>query len=148
MTTIATDGRSMAGDGLITENDHICLTDYQKVRRLRDGRLVGFCGNSFNWDSFAEWLDGGAQDAPPTMTEGFGCIVLKPDGSIVQYDKDGRSFREEAPCAIGSGTRFALAWMDAGHSAEEAIAYACKRDIYTGGEIIVLHLEPPLAAVA
>lgn len=141
MTTIACDGRSMAGDGMLTENDHVCHTDYEKVHRLRDGRLVGFSGDSFNWEPFRAWLDSGAQGDPPLVRSSFGCIVLCPDGGIYQYDADGRAFPEHAPVAIGSGTRFALAAMDFGRTAEEAVQYASLRDIYTGGEITVLHLE-------
>ena len=37
--------------------------------------------------------------------------------------------------AIGSGCDFALAFMDTGMTAEEAVRDTCKRDIYTGGTI-------------
>lgn len=138
MTTIATDGKTMAGDGMITENDHVCLTDHVKVRRLSDGRLVGFCGNVYNWDEFASWLDRKATDAPPKVHDGFGCIILYPGGSIRSCDEHGRTFPELAPVAIGSGARFALAAMDLGMNAEDALKYTCTRDIYSGGEITVL----------
>ena len=39
------------------------------------------------------------------------------------------------PDAIGSGSPYALAAMDMGASAEEAVRAAMKRDIYTGGKI-------------
>jgi ATP-dependent protease HslVU (ClpYQ) peptidase subunit len=138
----------MAGDGLITENDHVSATDCAKVRRLADGRVAGFCGNAYNWDSFAAWLDNGSIGEPPKAVEGFGCLVLSPDGSLVSYDEHGRSFPEAAPVAIGSGARFALAAMDFGRSAGEAVAYACTRDIYSGGEVTIIGLteKPRLAA--
>jgi ATP-dependent protease HslVU (ClpYQ) peptidase subunit len=142
VTTIACDGKTMASDGLVTENDAVCMTDYPKVRRLSDGRIAGFCGNSYNWDDFAAWLENGGD--VPKVEDGFGCIVLKPDGEIVSYDKLGRSFPEIAPVANGSGARFALAWMDAGHTAEEAVAYACTRDIYSGGVITAFDVVPSL----
>jgi ATP-dependent protease HslVU (ClpYQ) peptidase subunit len=140
MTTIACDGRSMAGDGLITENDHVCQRDYPKVRRLSDGRIVGLCGNSFNWDAFAAWLEKEEGD-PPKMDEGIGVLVLCADGSLWQYNEHGRRFLEAAPCAIGSGQRFALAAMDFGKSASEAVEYACSRDIFSGGQITELSLD-------
>ncbi|MEE4626600.1 hypothetical protein V2K62_03170 [Pseudomonas alliivorans] len=37
--------------------------------------------------------------------------------------------------AIGSGSAYALAAMDMGASAEEAVKAAMKRDIYTGGTV-------------
>lgn len=39
------------------------------------------------------------------------------------------------PDAIGSGSAYALAAMDMGASAEEAVRAAMKRDIYTGGRV-------------
>lgn len=39
--------------------------------------------------------------------------------------------------SIGSGERFAISAMDHGKSAKEAVEYAMKRDIYTGGEVRV-----------
>ncbi|MCF5708964.1 proteasome subunit beta [Pseudomonas syringae] len=39
------------------------------------------------------------------------------------------------PDAIGSGSAYALAAMDMGASAEEAVRAAMKRDIYTGGTV-------------
>ncbi|MEW5543464.1 proteasome subunit beta [Pseudomonas soli] len=40
------------------------------------------------------------------------------------------------PDAIGSGSTYALAAMDMGASAEEAVRAAMKRDIYTCGQIV------------
>lgn len=47
------------------------------------------------------------------------------------------------PDAIGSGSAYALAAMDMGASAEEAVRAAMKRDIYTGGTVrtVVIHDE-------
>ncbi|MEG0969314.1 MAG: proteasome subunit beta [Pseudomonas sp.] len=39
------------------------------------------------------------------------------------------------PDAIGSGSAYALAAMDMGSSAEDAVRAAMKRDIYTGGKV-------------
>lgn len=39
------------------------------------------------------------------------------------------------PDAIGSGSAYALAAMDMGASAENAVRAAMKRDIYTGGKV-------------
>jgi ATP-dependent protease HslVU (ClpYQ) peptidase subunit len=136
MTTVATDGISMAGDGLLTENERVCMTNCAKVRRLSDGRIVGFAGNAYNWDEFARWLvDGGDR---PQVHDGFGCLVLKPDGSITSIDQHGREFPEVAPAAIGSGATLAIGAMDAGKSAADAVKIACARDIYSGGSITVL----------
>lgn len=39
--------------------------------------------------------------------------------------------------AYGSGERFALAYMDCGLSAEEAVLKTMERDVYTGGQVNV-----------
>lgn len=147
MTTIACDGKSMAGDGLITTGDVISDTRFAKVRRLSDGRIVGMAGNAYNWDVYWTWLDNGTEGEPPKVHETFGCLVMRPDGSLWSYDELGRCFPENAPCALGSGGSFALMAMDCGKSAEEAVAMACGRDTCSGGEITCLRLEPALRAV-
>jgi hypothetical protein len=74
--------------------------------------------------------------------------VLSPDGTLTTYDQYGREFHESPPYAMGSGRRFALAALDLGKSPREAVAYACTRDVFSGGEITVLTIEPPIRAVA
>ena len=39
--------------------------------------------------------------------------------------------RPDLPFAIGSGSQYALAAMDLGKTAEEAVVYASTRDVYT-----------------
>lgn len=57
-------------------------------------------------------------------------------------DKDGvaRSCRLDYNYAIGSGSPFALAFLDLGKTAVEAIAYTSKRDLYTGSRIMLFHI--------
>jgi ATP-dependent protease HslVU (ClpYQ) peptidase subunit len=43
--------------------------------------------------------------------------------------------------ALGSGQSFALAALDFGKTASEAVAYAATRDIYTGGEIFAYDVK-------
>lgn len=146
MTTIATDGNSMAGDGRISEGDRISCDDYEKVRKLSDGRIVGFAGNAYNWDEFAGWLENGGD--LPKVEDGFSCIVLTPEGQILSYDAHGRTFVEQAPYACGSGGSYALAAMDLGCSPEEAVEAACKRDLFSGGKITVITRPRKLRRVA
>jgi ATP-dependent protease HslVU (ClpYQ) peptidase subunit len=148
MTTIACDGKSMAGDGLTTDNDVVCSRDTVKVRRLGDGRLVGFCGNGFNYGPFQQWLEGGCEGDPPKVIEGLGCMVLTPAGILLSYDEHGRAYVEKDKWAIGSGQRFALAAMDLGKSAAEAVAYAATRDIFTGGVITALSISDNISELS
>lgn len=43
--------------------------------------------------------------------------------------------------ADGSGEKFAIAAMDFGCSAKDAVKYAMTRDIYTGGKVKVINLK-------
>lgn len=59
------------------------------------------------------------------------------NGLFYVFMSDG-IFNEEAidhDFALGSGREFALAALDFGNSAVEAVEYAMTRDIYTGGDI-------------
>lgn len=52
-------------------------------------------------------------------------------------------FCEQIQChdiALGSGRDFALAAMDFGKSAKEAVKYAMTRDVYTGGRVRVFNV--------
>lgn len=147
MTTIATDGRTMAGDGLVTSNGTIFGTKCVKVRKLKDGRIVGISGVAYTFDPFCEWLERGGD--LPTLDEGaFEALVLGVDGSCRSYDHTGRHLAEELPTATGSGREIALGAMAVGASPEEAVKAACERDTGTGGLITVVSLPTQLRRVA
>jgi ATP-dependent protease HslVU (ClpYQ) peptidase subunit len=137
MTTIATDGKSMAGDGRECCGDTISGNDFVKVHLLPDGRIVGISGNSYDGDALLQWMkEGGTK---PKMKH-LRALVLNPDGKVLWHDEHLMPSEAEPPCAIGSGSDFALAAMDMGASPEEAVAAAAKRNIHTGGKITVIHL--------
>ena len=74
-----------------------------------------------------------------------GALLIK-DGEVFLVYIDGEDFRYcEVKCdcndTLGSGGVFALAAMDFGLSASEAVGYAMQRDIYTGGAIQVYNLN-------
>jgi len=60
----------------------------------------------------------------------------------------------DVPFAIGAGSDYALGAMDYGASPEEAVRGACRRNVFTGGEIQVVNiaaalgLQPQAAALA
>jgi ATP-dependent protease HslVU (ClpYQ) peptidase subunit len=147
MTTIATDGKTMAGDGLVVSNNTITDVAFQKVRRLNDGRLAGHSGNAYDAEAFFNWLESGGDC--PVMTENCSAaLVLGLDGSVISYDHRGRKLLEPSKAAIGSGSDHALTAMDAGCSPERAVEIAAARDTRTGGIIISLELGAALALVA
>ena len=146
VTTIATDGQTMAGDGLITAGNVVFGSNCVKVRQLADGRLVGMSGTAYYFEPFCAWLE--SDDIVPEMEECFEALVLMPDGTCRSYDHKGRWITEELPSATGSGREFALAAMDLGASPEEAVKIAAGRDTSTGGTITVLSRPRKLRRVA
>ncbi len=148
MTTIATDGRSMAGDGLATANRTICARQMVKVHRLSDGSLYGACGDDGDGQRHQAWVEGGCVGQPPEkMESGFGFLVLRPNGELFEGSENGILCPIDAPFAIGSGFDVAVGAMDMGADAERAIEITSQRDVWTGGKITVLHLEPALSVV-
>lgn len=147
MTTIATDGRSIASDGQITSaQDYIVALSSHKIQRTASGRIVGCCGPSGDDELFIEWLENGGKK--PRLGGSFRAVVLEFGEPTRVYFNDCTRETIIGNHAIGSGAPWALAAMDMGKTPAEAVAYACSRDIYSGGEIAVLSLETPLKAVA
>lgn len=149
MTTIATDGKSMAGDGMLCDHcETIVNLGGRKVHRLDDGRIIGASGNSFDIIAWRDWLKSGREGACPIESDQFAGLVLHPNGVVHWVDHKGREIVTPAPCAIGSGQDYAIGAMEAGASAEQAVTIACRRDPHSGGDITALHLSPALEAVA
>lgn len=138
MTTLATDGKSLAGDGRCTAGDLIHSETVKKVHRLNDGRIVGCCGSLYNIEAFVEWMNGGTDK--PDLSDNFEALVIGPDGCVT-YDEKLRTAFQSVPAATGSGAAVALGAMEAGAAPKRAVEIACKRDTGSGGEITVLHLE-------
>lgn len=146
MTTIATDGHTMAGDGLVVSGSTVFGVNLQKVHRLKDGRLVGLCGSGYAQRPFMTWLEDGGDK--PKLAEGFEAIVLLPDGTCRSYDENCDWLPEEVPSACGSGRQIAIGAMEAGKTPLEAVEIAARRNTETGGTITVLHLSANVKAVA
>lgn len=149
MTTVATDGKTMAADGMAISHGTIVEHGLSKVIRLDDGTLVGTAGQRSDGDAFKAWLGGGER---PKIKKPFEALVLRPDGSCTYHcEHDLEGLTTEFPAAIGSGMDFALAAMDAGASPRRAVEISIRRSPHSGGEVTVLTLGKssiaPLKAV-
>ena len=139
MTIIATDGKSMAGDGRTSFSNTIASDQTQKVHRLTDGRIFGCCGAHHDTVAFRAWMLGGGDF--PKLDDGFQALILNPDGTVDWCDKDNVLTTYPVPMAIGSGMDFALGAMDAGCTPEQAVVITCGRDKNCGGSIVVEYLS-------
>ncbi|WP_460421866.1 Ntn hydrolase family protein [Pseudomonas sp. ZL2] len=135
MTTIAYKDGVMAYDSRQTRGGAIVSDDSPKCQ------VVG--GVSF-------FLSGAVSDEKALIAAYFGtpsavpveCSGYVVDGGkllLVGHDDKTGIWRQDLdpanPDAIGSGSPYALAAMDMGASAEDAVRAAMKRDIYTGGKV-------------
>lgn len=147
MTTIATDGKSMAGDGRATRGSLVTFGDAVKVFRLSDGSLLGGAGEAHSVHDLREWLDGGCSGKRP-KTPDVAMLHLKANSECWVYYNNVSPTKTGLPAAVGSGDHLAIGAMEAGKTPEQAVEIAAKRDTNTGGKITVLHLEPAVRAVA
>jgi ATP-dependent protease HslVU (ClpYQ) peptidase subunit len=149
VTTIATDGKSMAGDGQRNHQSTITNRQAQKVRRLADGTLVGTAGDVAFGEMFVEWLEQGGERPKYEGDAGFTALVLKLSGELLLAGQDCKSTPIEAPYAIGSGMDLAIGAMRMGAAPDHAVLIASEYDPHTGGAITSFDLTAvPLQAVA
>jgi len=136
VTVIATDGKSMAGDGLTTECDTIISMTTIKVERLPCGGLFGSAGDCASGDAIRDWIVKDGDTDTPTAGHAR-ALYLTRDGEIYLYDTDSidRPTKCSAPMAIGSGMDYALGAMDAGASAAIAVSVAMGRCPTCGGKV-------------
>jgi len=136
MTTIAYDYRNktIAWDSRRVSSDHIIINDNESKHVEKEG--IQF------------WFNGIIGDCELLISAYFtGCAEKELDCNVLAYDsgvvylcgtnEDGSIFKDTVSSnyAIGSGRKFALAAMDLGKSAKDAVEYVKTRDIFTGGKV-------------
>lgn len=156
MTTIATKDGIICSDGRMSLGATIIKDDTVKVFNINN-HLVGVCGAARAISTFVGWLQkhtdyrmvseqvGDLVDLiPPVLeqSEDYTALVVTPDKQVLLYEGGVPiDMGIDVHMSIGSGGDFALAAMDSGLSAEEAVKVAMKRDVYSGGTITVVSLE-------
>lgn len=121
----------------------------KKIHRLADGSLVGITSNHVGLpDRLLQWLKAGARDDDLMPADPqFSMLHVKPDGQVFYYWD---SYMPTGPLeaeffAIGSGEKYALGAMTAGCDAVNAAHVAIEHDIWCGGPVRALRLNPHLA---
>lgn len=144
MTTIAWDGKTLAGDKRTSFGGlHAVTTKVQRIGNL----LVGCAGNTAQIAEMHEWVKNGRvpADLPKpqlSSTECVSMLVIEPDGHVLQYESTAYPIRiENRQWAIGSGRDFALAAMRLGCDATRAVELASEFDSSTGNGVDFLTLE-------
>lgn len=151
MTTIATDGRTIAADGRTAIGWMVSGTSERKivVGVNEDGlpALFAVAGVMTMIGPLMKWVAGGREGEPPKCTGGDDpWTMLIIDASGIRRIDAGAPYPYfvPAPAAIGSGRDFAITALDLGKSPREAVEMACKRDVWSGGEILVIDIAEAL----
>ena len=140
MTTIAYHhgDKQIAIDSRTTSGGRINTDKAEKIIK-RGRRKYYMCGSTCDYDRFVNEAENGEGtielEAWCFMVEGG--KVYKVTQERKRYLFSLMTFNE----SMGSGSDYALAAMDFGQSAKQAVQYAAKRDIYTGGKIRVFNVK-------
>jgi ATP-dependent protease HslVU (ClpYQ) peptidase subunit len=134
LTTIAYKDGIIAYDSRITEGDMIVSDSYNKKHEI--GGLVIFsagnlgCDEDFATAYITKETDAieNAQGIVVDNGELFICTIASGEVQVYKWDKV-----EVRAC--GSGEPYAITAMDTGATAKEAVEYAKKRDVNTGGRV-------------
>lgn len=146
MTTIVTDGKTMAADSRLgAETRHGSFT---KIVRAQDGAILGVAGHATDLSILARWYKNfshgyhkiGDDVAWAKFSKDFEGLILQPDGTLLAIEYDGTYFEHPLPAAIGSGLRYAYGALDAGATPEKAVEIACGRDSFSDLPVLVMAL--------
>lgn len=134
MTTIAYDHKAgnIAVDSRTTADGIICTDEAIKYRE-HNNEIWFFCGSTSDVDS----LLGMQHDHKPEVKPCCAALrVANGDCYLVTFNGDHCAHTKLTyDYAMGSGGDFALAAMDHGKSAKQAVEYAKTRDNATGGQV-------------
>jgi len=133
MTTVAWDGKLLAGDRLCCFGGTPVVTT--KVFAL-NGVLIGTAGLKVDGILFREWVEKGRPaDKKPVVGDNFTGLLVEASGELIYYDGP-KLVPVPMPAgqrwSLGSGCDFALGAMAAGASAIQAVEIACVLDVNTG----------------
>jgi hypothetical protein len=145
MTTIATDGKTIAADGQNTSGWEIVDLQYEKIRAV-NGSVYATSGDAGMLDPLIAWSEAGAaaKDVPQKYGDGWSFLVISREGRKLYTS--GCPYPTPVPkeFTLGSGGDYARGAMRAGKSPAEAVAIAIELDAASGGTIRVIDIAEVL----
>lgn len=140
MTTIAWDGKTLAGDRQrACGNTPVPTTKVFRATKRNDPCMVayGCAGDSNDCIAFQEWVRGGEKPAFKSLA----VLAVDEAGHPWYMDEGAKWWPIGRPVwAVGSGADYAIGAMAAGKSAREAVEIATEWDVHTGLGVDVLEL--------
>ena len=144
MTTIAYRSGEMAADTQVSAGGRKFRT--HKVKRLKDGGLIGSSGKLADILKIQRWADSGfADDDKPEFGEDgeFECLVVTGAGAVYLLDEEMELMPFHDPfIAVGTGGPYAMAAMHCGKSPAEAVEVAAVFDANTSAPVETFRVEP------
>lgn len=134
MTTLAYRDGVLAADSHGECNGWKIQFNARKVRKLRDGRLVGCCGQPAEAEAYTHWLANDGKGEKPKLANST-VIEVRNDGSVLKHEEGGVCALNERFVAFGSGMGAALGALHMGAGARRAIQIAARVDSGTGGRV-------------
>lgn len=140
MTTIAYDGKIIAGDTRVTADGFIADDDFIKVRKFKvnDQTIIAAgAGTLTSLIKFFAWVESGAdvlewnQDREDDFVTG---LIISGE-SVAYFHNCVIAINHQIPFAIGSGAELATGAMLAGKNAVEAVKIASLRDTATNSKV-------------
>ncbi len=147
MTTVAYDGKNLCADSRSSLGDMIYEEDAQKIfPNIGPFSVLAIAGDYQDamdiMESIKEFSNLDHIRSIPKEEMGDAQLIgITHDGELWSYaGSHSCKLRADMPIAIGSGRQFALAAMDLGKSAEEAIIYASSRDMFTNNVVQTIEI--------
>lgn len=149
MTTVASDGKTVAADGQSTAHTEIFRTNSKKIRGCGDA-VLGFTGVAALQPVIFAWFEEGAD---PCKIEGF---LKDNDWTLAVFRKAGVSYYRnicpyplllEYPFSMGSGEDYASGALLSGATSRRAVEIAIEKDTQSGGTITEIAI-PGVAVLA
>lgn len=138
MTTVCASRGEIAADTQLTG---AYVFRVQKVMRLHDGGVAGAAGHWAKAYAGLTWLAGGEVGEPPKI-KGVDILIIRPDGGLWIAEGEWPAYPLlDKFAAIGAGAQAAVAAMQDGASAVEAVKKAARIDPYTSDPVQTLSIE-------
>lgn len=140
MTTIATDGKTVAADTNVTYGSLRSAGNDAKIFKV-GSEIIGCSGSSSDCGVYVDWCKAGRdEDSTPEVTEDkfYALHVSKTGVFLVTSGKYLTKVQVNPPFAIGSGDDFAFGAMWAGLSPRDAVEVVKKYTMCAGGNITEL----------
>lgn len=138
MTTIITDGKSMAADKMGVYNERYVETT--KITRVGD-KIIGISGCYAFGLRLIKWYKNGANyDKFPSNPPNWQMVIISKNGIQVALEH-GIVNMPLKYVAIGCGQDFALSAAHLGKTLEQAVEFASSLDVNSGMGVDILHLK-------